>query len=384
MAGEFRHLELYSGIGGFRCALSGVLSNVVSIAIDNNEKANETYHYNFNDVVPKRINIEHLTKDDIEKMELDLLTLSPPCQPYTRFGKQLGVSDNRSNSLHHVISLLSELDSKCLPGYILLENVVGFENSECCKAFIEMLLYRKYLFQIFILTPTQINIPNTRNRVYILAKREQHHKQTSLHFPLPVECQSMDLKWSQTLEWKQREQFLYRCVPIHVHMNKTTVTIGETLFLPHTGCTEIQVGIANEQIELPLQLWQQKFADYRFSIAALDSQNSECFTQHYGVHLKGTGSYFFCGESKLLRSSLKRTEPLMSANELPLVYAKGKELSQLCGQIRFFSPREMLCLMGFPTTYKLPPTLGTRSCYKLIGNSVNVSICKILLKHLLS
>ena len=54
-----------------------------------------------------------------------LWLMSPPCQPYTRLGKQLDTQDPRAKGLLHLASLLSELPTP--PLYVFLENVQGFE-----------------------------------------------------------------------------------------------------------------------------------------------------------------------------------------------------------------------------------------------------------------
>jgi tRNA (cytosine38-C5)-methyltransferase len=51
--------------------------------------------------------------------------MSPPCQPYTRGGKQLDLEDNRTQALKNLINILPQLKTK--PEFIMLENVVNFE-----------------------------------------------------------------------------------------------------------------------------------------------------------------------------------------------------------------------------------------------------------------
>lgn len=51
----------------------------------------------------------------------------------------------------------------------LLQNVVGFESSECCEKFLQTLSELQYSYVEFILTPTQFGTPNSRPRYYLLA-----------------------------------------------------------------------------------------------------------------------------------------------------------------------------------------------------------------------
>lgn len=52
--------------------------------------------------------------------------------------------------------------------------------------------------------------------------------------------------------------------------------------------------------------------------------------------------------------------------------------------VRYFSPRELLGLFGFPISFVWPAEVSRRKCYELIGNSINVSVASRLLAYLLS
>ncbi|KMQ91194.1 trna cytosine-c-methyltransferase-like protein [Lasius niger] len=121
-------LELYSGIGGMHYALreSGVAAEVVA-AIDINPVANAVYHHNFPETILINRNIESLNVQELNKLGLNAILMSPPCQPFTRLGLKKDALDNRACSLLHILNLIPELKSL---RYILLENVKGFEVSQ--------------------------------------------------------------------------------------------------------------------------------------------------------------------------------------------------------------------------------------------------------------
>ncbi|RVE59158.1 hypothetical protein OJAV_G00201510 [Oryzias javanicus] len=123
-----RVLELYSGIGGMHYALkeSGVPAQVVA-AVDINTMANQIYKHNFPDTPLWNKSIEGLTLEDLTALSVDMVMMSPPCQPFTRIGLQGDVSDPRTKSFLHILHLLPRLHR--LPRFILLENVKGFETS---------------------------------------------------------------------------------------------------------------------------------------------------------------------------------------------------------------------------------------------------------------
>lgn len=52
-----------------------------------------------------------------------------------------------------------------------MENVKGFEKSRMREQFIASLTSAGFHHQEFILSPTQIGIPNTRHRYYCIARK---------------------------------------------------------------------------------------------------------------------------------------------------------------------------------------------------------------------
>ncbi|KAL5007229.1 hypothetical protein ScPMuIL_016035 [Solemya velum] len=165
-----RVLELYSGIGGMHCALneSGIDFEITA-AIDINPMANKLYRCNFPKTNALETGIEALTEKKLDSMQVDMVVMSPPCQPFTRVGKQKDADDGRTSSFFHFLQLLRKM-KKC-PSYILVENVRGFETSRTHEKLLETLNLCDYLYQEFLLTPLQFGIPNARLRYYLLAKK---------------------------------------------------------------------------------------------------------------------------------------------------------------------------------------------------------------------
>jgi hypothetical protein len=52
------------------------------------------------------------------------------------------------------------------------------------------------------------------------------------------------------------------------------------------------------------------------------------------------------------------------------------------GVLRRFSPAEILRLLGFPSTYSLPPDLPTATAWRLIGNSLSIRAVREVLTAL--
>ncbi|ORY47969.1 S-adenosyl-L-methionine-dependent methyltransferase [Neocallimastix californiae] len=94
--------------------------------------------------------------------------MSPPCQPYTRGGKELDDEDKRAAGLLNLIKILPKLDPP--PKYIFLENVVNFEKSRSRERLIKQLDEIGYEMNEHLVTPTQFGIPNDRARYYLSAR----------------------------------------------------------------------------------------------------------------------------------------------------------------------------------------------------------------------
>ncbi|XP_014675616.1 PREDICTED: tRNA (cytosine(38)-C(5))-methyltransferase-like isoform X2 [Priapulus caudatus] len=178
---QLRVLELYSGIGD-----SGLNYKIVA-AVDINEKANIIYKHNFRETNLLQRNIESISVQQLDKMKIDLLTMSPPCQPFTRLGCQKDVSDPRAKSFLYLLNTLPKLENQ--PKYILLENVKGFETSNARAAFREMLDRCGYIYKEMLLSPVQLGIPNSRLRFYLIAKKSP----LSFHPPKEAELVSCTL-----------------------------------------------------------------------------------------------------------------------------------------------------------------------------------------------
>lgn len=174
------HLELFSGIGGFRRALDllsqdGVMhfDCVGYSEIDKNAKA--TYQANYNvegeidmgDIVSFTAN-----KDNIESIpQFDLLTGGFPCQTFSVMGQQAGFDEDRGQMFFRIMDIVSERH----PRYLLLENVKNLYRHDKGRTYkrIEIEL-NKEGYQVFplILNTMDFHLPQKRSRVLIFATSE--------------------------------------------------------------------------------------------------------------------------------------------------------------------------------------------------------------------
>ncbi|EZA61744.1 tRNA (cytosine-5-)-methyltransferase [Ooceraea biroi] len=353
MTTEMRVLELYSGIGGMHYALheSGVAAKIVA-AVDINPVANDVYRHNFPETVLMNRNIQSISAQELNKLNIDVILMSPPCQPFTRLGLKKDALDNRACSLLHVLSLIPDLrDLK----YILLENVKGFEVSQMRDKLINCLESCGYSYRELILTPCQFGIPNSRHRYYLLAKRnglrfclEQGLLENS---SLPESFESLPKSKHSTLAEK------------HGKINPKSGMVCYTL-------KNILENPEESKYLLPSKLLQKRA--WILDIRTPDSNGSCCFTKGYGHYAEGTGSVYcpFSEETIALKYNEASNRENNSIEQVQI-------LSDL--RLRFFSPREVCRLMCFPEDFDFPKHITDKQKYRLLGNSINVHVVSRLI-----
>ena len=168
MAEVINVLELFSGVGGYHCALNELSKDSVKYsfnvkaAVDINEAANTVYKHNFQNTPLITKAIETVSEKFLRDLNTYLVVMSPPCQPFTRQGHKKDVDDQRCNGLQSVISYLERGILK--PNWILLENVKGFDESEAFENYVKCLDFCGYQHRVEFLSPIDFGIPNARLR----------------------------------------------------------------------------------------------------------------------------------------------------------------------------------------------------------------------------
>ncbi|ERL93422.1 tRNA (cytosine(38)-C(5))-methyltransferase [Dendroctonus ponderosae] len=328
-------LELYSGIGGMHMAFkeSGK-PGCIKAAVEINTTANSIYKYNFPDTKLLNLNIEGLTADTINQLEVDTILMSPPCQPFTRNGKQLDMEDARSDSFQHILHLLPDLAIK----NVLIENVKGFEQSEMRNLLIKTLTENSFTYQEFLLTPYQFGIPNSRLRYYCLAKKRP-----------------------EKFQFETRESVM-DIIPSHTN---------ESSCFPIQDILEDDLEDCNFRLHDSTLKRRLKVLD----ICYRTSRKSCCFTKAYGRFMQGTGSVFTDLDEETVFETLANLGRMDPASNDYLDLAQSLNL-------RFFTPHEIAKLMGFPETFSFPQDISNRQKYMVLGNSINVKVVSKLIRQL--
>lgn len=375
-----RVLELYSGIGGMHYALkeSSVPAEVVA-AVDVNTTANEIYKHNFPNtpLLPKTI--EGMMLQDFDKLNFDVILMSPPCQPFTRIGLQGDVADPRTKSFLYILELLPRLSKR--PRFILLENVKGFETSAARDALLKTLRECDYSFQEFLISPSSLGIPNSRLRYFLIAKRPPGSFSFSTSaeimegFPMSESPDSLTVPHnhptSSECEREKSGTIIFKLETEQELERKRIQDSQETV-------RRLQDFLQEDEEDMDQYLLSSKpLLRYALlmDVVQPSSRRSVCFTKGYGHYVEGTGSVLQSCVDVELESVFKNLELLSEEDKL-------KQLLQL--KLRYFTPREIANLMGFPADFTFPKHISVKQQYRVLGNSLNVHVVSHLIHLMIS
>ncbi|NWR09228.1 TRDMT methyltransferase, partial [Paradoxornis webbianus] len=362
----------------------------VVAAVDVNTLANDVYKHNFPSTPLWAKTIEGITLKEFDKLSFDMILMSPPCQPFTRIGLQGDVSDPRTKSFLYILDILPRLQR--LPKYLLLENVKGFESSSARNELLQTLATCGFKYQEFLLSPTCLGIPNSRLRYFLIAKlyQEPFSFQAPGQVSLLVVCvdewrSSNSNRKVKILSGSRRSTQGKSC------SSKKSLPKGAFLFKletveemerKHNQDNDSSIQMLKDFLEEENKDMSQYFLPpksllrYAFllDIVKPTCRRSTCFTKGYGHYVEGTGSVLQTAVDVQLESVFKHIDELPEDEKL-------MKLSTL--KLRYFTPREIANLHGFPLEFGFPEKVTVKQCYRLLGNSLNVRVVAKLISILL-
>ncbi|KAF5314118.1 hypothetical protein D9611_006941 [Ephemerocybe angulata] len=352
---SFRTLEFYCGIGGLHYALkrSRPSAEVVA-AFDWDPTSCQVYGANHGEVVQRK-DISTLTPEYLEGFDANLWLMSPACQPYTVLNPEAkGAADPRAMSFLHIVqSVLPEMARRgSQPGYILVENVAGFETSSTRELLVETLKDVGYETMELLLSPLQYGIPNSRLRYYMLARKQ----------PFPK------------VESEEQEHRVWRHIPGQPIVKGEGEGNADVEVRPLKEYLDAQVDAGRYVPDKILGKWGRLF-----DIVKPSSARSCCFTRGYTHIVERSGSI------------LQEAEDLDTTQVFDAflrAQSEGREdaleiLRPL--RLRYFTPSELLRIFAFEeATFVWPESVSMKTKYRLIGNSVNVRVVQALVTYLLA
>ena len=175
------HIELFSGVGGFRKAMD-YISNDLDININTvafsqiDKKATDTYCANFNTdgelVIGDIVNFVNDQQAMGNLPQFDLLSGGFPCQTFSVMGGQEGFEEYRGQMFFRIMDIVN----RCHPNFILLENVknlIKHDKGHTIRVILEELDRADYYAHFDIFNSTDFGLPQRRSRVVVFARRKQ-------------------------------------------------------------------------------------------------------------------------------------------------------------------------------------------------------------------
>ncbi len=161
-----RHLDLFSGIGGFALAarMAGEFKTVAFCEID--KYCQRVLRKNFPNV-PINDNVKTLNGN--EYGPIDIITGGYPCQPFSIAGKRSGANDDR-----HLWPEVFRIARSIKPRWLLLENVAGHITLGLDDVLFDLDSIG-YTAQPFVIPACAVDARHRRDRVWIIAHDSRQH-----------------------------------------------------------------------------------------------------------------------------------------------------------------------------------------------------------------
>jgi len=177
-----KYADLFCGLGAFHTAFDAI--NTLNATNNSNTTYTCVFACDIDETVRKLYQDNHgitphgdINQLEIEKMpEFDILCAGFPCQPFSISGKKEGFSDTTKGNLF--FSILKIVDIKT-PEMILLENVKNFVTIDDGNTFHIIqseLENRGYIVTYQVIDSKYYHCPQSRQRVYIVARKEKKYE----------------------------------------------------------------------------------------------------------------------------------------------------------------------------------------------------------------
>ncbi len=166
-------IDLFSGAGGMSLGAENA-GIEVQVAIEADKSAAETYVRNHKHTRMICDDIRNIDANDLQiKTDLPVIVFGgPPCQGFSSSNKRTSNKDNEKNWLfEEFIRFIRDIK----PDWVVLENVTGLASTEggfFYNRILEKIDDLGYTNSPMILTASDYGVPQNRNRLFIIASRE--------------------------------------------------------------------------------------------------------------------------------------------------------------------------------------------------------------------
>ena len=160
--------SLFSGIGGIDLGFEQA-GFEIAWANEADAAACKTYRHNFPNTLLIEGDIRNINPNDLP--DIDVLVAGFPCQSFSVMGYQRGFKDPRGNLFFEIARFI---DAK-MPRIVFLENVQNLMEHDNGKTFLVIyntLAQFGYSVKYKVINATNVNIPQNRARIFIVAFRD--------------------------------------------------------------------------------------------------------------------------------------------------------------------------------------------------------------------
>jgi DNA (cytosine-5)-methyltransferase 1 len=183
--------SLFAGMGGF-CLAFAKEGFEVAWANEKDNFAAQTYIANFPATTLHHKPIQELSVVSDDLTAVDVLTAGFPCQPFSVAGSKMGFEDDRGKAFFDIIRIIREFGNE-RPKILLFENVPHLLSHSRGRTFNRMaqeIQAAGYWFMphqntTILNTKIHTDIPQNRERLYIVALSWDHFNTNVFRFPAP-------------------------------------------------------------------------------------------------------------------------------------------------------------------------------------------------------
>ncbi|XP_060048217.1 tRNA (cytosine(38)-C(5))-methyltransferase isoform X3 [Erinaceus europaeus] len=284
-----------------------------------------------------------------------------------------------------------QLKLQKLPTYILLENVKGFEVSSTRDLLIQTIENCGFQYQEFLLSPTSLGIPNSRLRYFLIAKLQSEPLSFQAPGQVLMEFPKFESEYPQEHAVHEEQTTEEKKVELNICFDSNTQHSQKEAFLFKLETAEEIARKFQQDSDLSVQMLKDFLEDdidmnqyflppeslLRYAllldIVKPTCRRSTCFTKGYGRYIEGTGSVLQTSEDVQIESIYKSLTGLSQEEKITKL---------LMLKLRYFTPKEIANLLGFPPEFGFPEKIGVKQRYRLLGNSLNVHVVAKLIKIL--
>ena len=364
-----RVATVFSGIGAVEQALVRLkLKHKIIFACDIDEFVKQSYFANYGlEEDNWYSNIVEIQGEKYHK-KIDLLVGGSPCQSFSMVGKRLGFEDTRGTLFYEFARVVKETQ----PKVFIYENVQGLlshDNGRTWKVIQDVFLELGYTYYSKVLNSRDYNIPQNRNRIFVVGFKDSHH---------------FDFPSSVPLERKMQD-FLEDVVSSNYYLKEKGVKFVTRSKNRIKRYTQINGDIAlcqkaNQQFnwhgDFVFELREQaEFDEFIFDVNDVEEK------YYLSEKIK---TYVLAGGTKTFKTStetdLEIARPLLQSMHKMHRAGVDNYVTHNKGRIRKLTPRECLRLMGFLDSFKI--VVSDTQMYRQAGNSIVVDVIIALLKKM--